>query len=232
MINPYLMRIRYAFPSGMACLLFGLLSGSLSGCSLLQPAKSEPASVYSFDIVQAKPIAATAARSGAPTLVLSMPRAAAGFDDRQIVYVRQDHKLEYFRDSRWVDEPAAMLAPLIAAALERSAAFGAVVQAPTSAVGQYRMDVELVRLQHEFLTTPSRAHVTVRAHLLDGMTRTVIAWHEFDSAVPAASEDPYGGVIAANLAVRIAVEELAAFFSQAVAGQKNSASVSLEKERK
>ena len=205
----------------------------LSGCSsLLAPAKSEPAAVYSFDIAQLKPIAAPAPSSGAPTLLLSAPRAAPGFDGKQIAYVRQSHKLEYFRDSHWVDDPATMLSPLIAAALERSGTFGAVVQAPTSALGQYRLDVELVRLQQEFMSMPSNARITLRAHLLDAKTHAVVAWREFDSSVPSAGEDAYGGVVAANLAVRIAIEELAAFCSQAIAAQNKISPSSLGKDKK
>ena len=71
-----------------------------------------------------------------------------------------------------------------------------------------------MRLQHEFLMLPSRVHFTLRAHLLDTATRQVVAWREFDAIVPSSSEDPYGGVLAANSAVRIVIEELAAFCTQ------------------
>jgi cholesterol transport system auxiliary component len=106
------------------------------------------------------------------------------------------------------------LAPLIVAALERSGQFSAVVQSPTSAVGQLRLDVEIVRLQQEFLSLPSCAHFTIRAHLIDTATRQVVAWREFDAIVPSSSEDPYGGVVAANRAVRTVIEELADFCGQ------------------
>ena len=56
---------------------------------------------------------------------------------------------------------------------------------------------------------------TLRAYLVDDKTRRVLAWREFDAAVPAASEDPYGGVVAANRAVQTVLEELAAFCAEA-----------------
>ncbi len=151
---------------------------------------------------------AAAIKVGAPTLIVSIPRAAPGFDSNQIVYIRRAHTFEYFRQSQWVDAPANMLAPLVVAALERSGGFSAVVQSPTSVAGQLRLDLEIVRLQHEFLMLPSQAHFTLRAHLLDTATRQVIAWREFDAMVPASSEDPYGGVLAANNAVRNVIKEL------------------------
>jgi cholesterol transport system auxiliary component len=186
----------------------------LCGCSMLLSADSPPPELFSFDTTQQVVESPQHVQDGAPTLIVSVPRAAAGFDGRQIIYVRQEHKLEYFRQSQWVDTPASMLSPLIVAALERSGQFSAVVPSPTSAWGQLRLDVEIVRLQHEFLTLPSRAHFTLRAHLLDTATHQVVAWREFDAIVTSSSEDPYGGVLAASSTVRIVIEELAAFCAQ------------------
>ena len=186
----------------------------LCGCSLLFSANPLPPELFSFDSPQQAVQSPPQVKNGAPTLIVSIPRAAAGFDGRQIIYVRQAHKLEYFRQSQWVDPPAGMLSPLIIAALERSCQFTAVVQSPTSAVGRLRLDVEIVRLQHEFMMLPSRVHFTLRAHLLDTATRQVVAWREFDAIVPSSSEDPYGGVLAANSAVRMVIEELATFCAQ------------------
>ena len=104
-----------------------------------------------------------------------------------------------------------MISPLIVAALERSGQFSAVIQAPTSATGQLRLDVEIVRLQHEFLSLPSQVRFTLRAHLIDTATRQVVAWREFEAMVPSSSEDPYGGVLAANRAAAKVIAELAAF---------------------
>jgi len=181
---------------------------------MLFSANSPPPELFSFDSSLQAVQSAPHVRNGAPTLIMGIPRAAAGFDGRQIIYVRQAHKLEYFRQSQWVDPPASMLSPLIIAALERSCQFTAVVQSPTSAVGRLRLDVEIVRLQHEFMMLPSRVHFTLRAHLLDTATRQVVAWREFDAIVPSSSEDPYGGVLAANSAVRMVIEELATFCAQ------------------
>ena len=193
-----------------------LLASLLSGCSMLLPAKLPPPTLYAFDSPEpmlekgpAQPL-----KTGAPTLIVSVPRAASGFDSHQIVYVRRLHTFEYFRQSQWVDTPAAMLLPLLVAALERSAHFSAVIQAPTSAAGRLRLDVEIVRLQHEFLKIPSSVHFTLRAHLLDTATRKVLGWREFDTSVPSASEDPYGGVLAAGSAVRIVIDELVLFCGQ------------------
>lgn len=209
--------INISISCGREWVRFGAVSLAallLCGCSLLFSADSPPPELFSFDSSQQTMKSPPQVQDGAPTLIVSVPRAAAGFDGPQIIYIRQEHKLEHFRQSQWVDTPANMLLPLMLAALEHSGQFSAVVPSPTSAVGQLRLDVEIVRLQHEFLSLPSRSHFTLRAHLLDTATRQVVAWREFDAIVPSSSEDPYGGVLAANSAVRIVIEELAAFCAQ------------------
>ena len=98
----------------------------------------------------------------------------------------------------------------------RRGAFRAVVLASSAAAGDLRLDTEIIRLQHEFQTQPSRARFTLRAALVDDRTRRVLAWREFDTTAAAATEDPYGGVLAANRAVQAALQELAVFCADAV----------------
>ena len=49
----------------------------------------------------------------------------------------------------------------------------------------------------------------LRARLLDGVERRVLASAAFEAVEPAPSDDPYGGVIAANRAVARVLDELA-----------------------
>jgi cholesterol transport system auxiliary component len=151
----------------------------------------------------------------APTLIVNPPHASAGFDSHRIIYVREPHQLEYFAHSEWVDTPARMIAPGIVAALENTGAFRAVVLTPSAAAGDLRLDVEILRLQHEFGSTPSRVRFTLRAYLVDNENRQVLAWREFDETVVAVQGDPYGGVIAANGAVQEVMQRLASFCAEA-----------------
>jgi cholesterol transport system auxiliary component len=190
----------------------------LAGCGSLLPKPPAAPTLYALDEGAAPAtVAAPAPRPDAPTLIVNPPRAAAGFDSRHIVYLRQAHELESFAFSQWVDAPAQMLAPLIVNAIARTGAFRAVLLAPTSAAAELRLDTELVRLQHEFVAAPSRVRLTLRAVLVETSTRRVVALREFDTSVVSASEDPYGGVVAANRAVGELLAELAAFSAQAAA---------------
>jgi len=192
----------------------GLCLLILGACGALRPEAAPPhPAYYALDIPQ-RPAPATATAT-APTLTVNPPHAAAGFDSARLIYVRETHKPEYFAHSAWIDPPARMLAPLLVAAVENTGAFRAVVQKPGTATGDFRLDTEIIRLQQDFRTAPSRAHFTLRAYLVEEKTRRVIAWQEFDAAVPVTSEDPYGGVVAANQAVGIVLERLATFCADA-----------------
>lgn len=192
-----------------------------SGCGGLNPKSASPPSFYSLDAAGADAVSAARSRTAAvrtanaaPTLIVNPPHAAAGFDSRRIIYVRELHKLEYYAHNEWVDTPARMLAPLIVAALENSGAFRAVVLTPSAASGDLRLDTEIVRLQHEFGAGPSRVRFTLRAYLVEVKSRRVLSSREFDASVPASSEDPYGGVLAANRAIQTVLGEVAAFCAE------------------
>lgn len=183
-----------------------------AACGALLPSPAPPTSFYSLDSPpRAPPIAAAGA---APTLIVNPPHAVSGFASQHIVYVREAHRLDYFAHSEWVDTPARMLAPLIVAAIQNSGVFRAALPTPSAAVGDLRLDTEIVRLQHDFGVKPSQVQFTLRAWLVDNTTRRVVAWRRFDVAIPAASEDPYGGVVAANQAVQTVLQQLAAFCAE------------------
>ena len=188
---------------------------ALAACSALSPTATPAPAFYALD--SAALAAPVQARPAAPTLVIHPPRAAAGFDSQRIIYVRESHKLEYFAHSEWIDPPARMLGPLLVAAIEQTGAFSAVVLTPGAAGGDLRLDTEIVRLQHEFQSSPSRVRFTLRAYLVDDKTRRVLAWRQFEAAVDAASDDPYSGVLAANRAVQMVLQQISAFCAETMA---------------
>jgi cholesterol transport system auxiliary component len=202
-----------------AAAALGLLSVLLAaGCSSLLPKAPPPPAFYALDGAPAatRPFPVATANAG-PTLVVEAPRAAAGYDSARIVYARAPHRLESYVQSVWVDTPARMLAPLMVAALARSAAFSAVVTAPSSATGDLRIDTELLRLEHDFTSSPSQLRLTLRARIIDERTRRVMAGRDFEQAAAAPSEDAYGGVLAANRAVQALLDELTTFASETAA---------------
>jgi cholesterol transport system auxiliary component len=148
-------------------------------------------------------------------LVVDPPQAAAGFDSRRMIYVRQAHRLEHFARNEWVETPARMLVPLIVGAVGRTGGFRAVVAAPSLAAGDLRLSTELLWLAQDFESTPSRVRLVLRATIVDSATRRVVGVREFDDSTAAASDDPGGGVVAANEAARSVLGRLAGYCAEA-----------------
>ena len=191
-----------------------MLALALAGCSALQPKAPPQPAFYALDNVQRETRPARTPDATRPTLLVNPPHAASGFDSQRIIYVRAAHQLEYFAHSEWIDTPARMLAPLIVSAVETRGGFRAVVLLPSAASGDLRLDTEILRLRQDFTSTPSQVRFTLRAYLEDNATRRVLATREFDASVAAASEDPYGGVVAANQAVQRVLQQLADFCAE------------------
>ena len=218
--NPTPARRRRNFRRRLALAGLAAWLALAGGCSTtLWPKPPQEPALYALGVAAPASPSAGAPRASAvskTTLLVNPPRAAAGFETRHIVYLREPNRIEYFAYSQWVDTPAQMLAPLIVRAIERSGAFDAVLLAPSAAAGQWRLDTEVIRLQQDFGASPSQVRFTLRAVLLDSATRRVVAVRELDASVPAATDDTAGGVAAANAAVQRVLGELAAFVANAV----------------
>jgi cholesterol transport system auxiliary component len=199
-LNRHSANIATGFVLGVASLLLG-------GCSL-QPVNPVNMTTYALDVdVQFE----AAAGTGVKTLLVNTPSAQPGFNSPRMVYLKRPQEIEYFSRNQWVDSPARMLTPLLIQALERSGKYRAVVQARSAAMADIRLDTEIIRLQHEFLAQPSQIRLTVRAQLIDLNGKRVLATREFDVTEVAPGDDPYGGVIATNRAVKVMLLQLVDF---------------------
>ncbi len=180
----------------------------LSGC-VLSRGTPEPIRSYVLEI-EGKEVQEidTFHSINLPSLLVSLPQPAPGFESQQMAYEQVPHELRYFATSQWVDSPARMLAPLIIQTLETSDAWGSVTQLPTVIRGDYRLDISQVALIQEFTQQPSRIRLTLRGQLVTVYDPRVIGTRSFEFREGALSEDAYGGVQAAHKAVRRMLGEL------------------------
>ena len=148
-------------------------------------------------------------KSSQATLVVNLSTAAAGFDSTQMVYSRVPYQLEYFAHSQWIDTPARMLTPLILNILKAKSLFSAVTLSPITTNSHYTLDTQIIRLQQDFFSPQSSERFTLRVTLIDNTKHEVIFARELDSVVTAKTNNPYGGVVAANEAVQILLEQMA-----------------------
>ena len=185
-----------------------------TGCTttILQSSSSSVAT-YLLDVqVDHLPTVKTTGK----VLLVSQPKAQPGYTTRNIVYTKTPLTLSFYSKSEWADTPAQMLIPLIVRAVEKSGAFRAVLTAPGQAIGDLRLETDIVRLQHEFFEQPSQVRLLLRAKLFDAQTREVLATRLFEAVKPAPSENAYGGVQAANEAVRQVLEKMIIFIIDAL----------------
>lgn len=178
------------------------------GCAGLSPPPAVDQRIYVLDAqpaIEAKPVKHDV------VLGVSAPQARPGFDTPQIAYTKQPHELNYFVTSRWADTPAHMLEPLLLQALEQTASFRAVVQTPGAVPADLRLDTEVLQFRHDFTVRPSRIQFSLRARLIDVRGKRMLAVMQFDEEENADSEDAYGGVKAANRALRRVLNRLTDF---------------------
>ena len=180
----------------------------LTGCTSLSAPQVTSQNIY---VLEAQPAIKPAQAKRNLVLAVSAPQTRPGFDTPQIAYVQQPHELNYFVTSRWAATPANMLEPLLLQALEQTQSFRAIVQTAGAVPADVILGIELIRLQHNFGTRPSRVQLTLKAQLIDVRGKRVLAVKQFDETENAASDDAYGGVTAANRLVQRVLGQVADF---------------------
>ena len=199
-------------------LLPGLLPGLwpcllLASCSVLGSKPHAPLHIYTLNLADsAAPAPAQASQpKQRPVILVEIPTAAAAYDSTHMVYVRQPQTQEAYANSAWADTPARLLAPLLATQLQQSGVFAAVLLAPSAGKPDLRLDTTILRLEQDFLQTPSVVRLDMQFTLMDSSSHTVLAWRRAHIEQTAMSDDARGGAQASNAAVQAALREGADF---------------------
>ena len=190
--------------------LAGILAVACSGCGLLAPVRVEPSSIFALEATIAN--SAPKDALGQP-LVVAVPQARPAFDSARMVYVSKTYEVRFFAKNQWVDTPARMLAPLLVQALGTSGRFQA-VRSGAGVDAALRLETEITALQQEFTVVPSRVRFGLRAQLVDLAEHRIVAVTDLESVEQAPSDDPYGGVVAANRALQRLLPELSSWCEQ------------------
>lgn len=200
---------RSSAPRAVYMILAIVLTLGLTGCTGTLFASSEPA--MKNYVLEARIEPRQAANSSGGVLVVALPRAQPGFNTQLIAYTETPLAIDYYTKSEWVDSPPMMLAPLVEDAIADTGVFQAVVIPPSPSPGDVRLEIDIIRLQQEFMTSPSQVRFTLRAKLFDVPTGDVLGTQLFEAVETAPSENAYGGVQAANRAVKRILEQLTDF---------------------
>lgn len=191
-----------------------LLALTAAGC--LSP-RTDSSAIHTYQLsLDGWPTEARSSKVDGPVLLVSQPQAEPGFETQRMVYVKRPYELEYYAVNQWVDTPARMFGPLMVQALNQNDAWRAVILLPSSIRGDYRLDTHGFLLQQEFFQQPSRVRVMVRTQLVDLRGSTILSTRAFEVVENATSENPYGGVQAANRAVASLLTQLNSWLGECV----------------
>jgi len=142
------------------------------------------------------------------------PLAEPGFETPRMVYVKRLYEVEYYAVNQWADTPARMVASLMAQALGRTGAWRTVVPLPGSIRGDFRLGSYGLLLRQEFMQDPSLVRVALRAQLVDVKESRGVGTRAFEAVENAPSDDAYGGVLAANRAIAVLLEDIASWLRE------------------
>ncbi len=198
----------------IVCVSWVLLVLVTSGCISFRGG-SEAAHIYQLSLEE-KQREVQSADGDSLVIQLNPPQAEPGFETPRMVYLKRPYELEYFATNQWADTPANMFAPLLAQSLSQSGIWRDVVLLPSLVPGDYRLDIYGFALQQEFLQSPSQVRVTARAQLVDLKQATIVGMQRFESIESAPSENAYGGVVAANRAVAVLLNQITVWLRECV----------------
>lgn len=178
----------------------------LSACSFLGPISTPPVTTYRLQAINQQQVTRSSSRS---TLLVLRPTASAGYQTNAMVYSTEHYLTETFAKNQWVSPPAQMLMPLIVTSLQNTHYFHAVVSPPFPGLADLDLNTQLLEFQQNFLDNESEFKMVLQAELINNTNNRVIAERQFTAVVAAPENNPYGGVIAANRATEIIMQQLA-----------------------
>ncbi len=171
----------------------------LAACSmsLLQP-ESDPMAIHIHTLEWTPTTVPAQAPPKAPALLVTPPRASAGYAGSDMIYVRQSHELDRFLYHRWADSPARMLEPLLLRAAEQTGLFIQVVPAGTQALTDLRLDTRLLYLRQVFAASACRVELGIRIDLIGVSSGKALGNRTFTYQDACDRASPEGGVSTAN----------------------------------
>jgi cholesterol transport system auxiliary component len=172
-----------------------LLTFVLMACS---PIHMPNQKMYSLSTVNPSVIHAKKTQN---TLLVTMPTATSAYATHEMAYVIKPFRVDYFSENRWVDQPTHLLQPLLVQSLRQTQHFKEVIASPYTGHADYRIDTQILQMEQNFTCQPSRMALSISVNIMNNQTQRIIASRIFSITIPAPSDDPYGGVLAANQAV-------------------------------
>lgn len=180
--------------------------GLLAGCALpIAPPSADITHTLALAPQASVPLAVPVER----TLQVMAPGAAPGYATTAMAYRQSAYELRYYARQRWIDRPSRLLGQALVDGLS---AGGARVLAEGGGMrADYRLLSELLQIEQDFTTRPSQMRLALRVQLVDVRDGRLLGSQTLRLEQAAASDDPAGGVAAANALLLRAVVQTAQF---------------------
>lgn len=184
------MRVKY--------ILFVLGVSLVASCSPFTPVNTPPQNMYLLKYNNSLENKNT---HKTKILLITQPEAPEWLNTNKMLYKTAGNKINYFAQNQWVSTPAEMLRVIMTKALFQSGS-GSVTE---------RLDIQLMNMEQDFSQNPSVFKFEVQAELINMTTGNIIRTQRFNYEIPAVSNNPEGGVNAANKAVQLWIPQLIDF---------------------
>lgn len=179
---------------------------ALTGCSAV---KVTPPCTYLIDRM---PVYVPVKHDDTNTIMVMQPEVVPAYDTAQMAYSRCPFQVAYYVKSQWAETPPQMLQPLMVKALQCTHHYHAVVTPPFVGNYDYSLKTQIIELNQDY-TSPCHPILRMKVHaqIIAMNTNDVVATKDFCINVPMRCMSPYGGVLAANIATEMFLQQLARF---------------------
>jgi cholesterol transport system auxiliary component len=180
-------------------LLFGIFL-CITACSLLSPVESSPQNSYLLSYDESRNL--NSLKKFSPTrgevILVSPITAVPWLDTSQMAYQKTTNQLDYFAKNAWAAKPAELLQPIIVEVLQTSGKFKAVLTSPYNGNVDKKMEIKILECQQVFTQHPSYFVIHLQVRVIQQSTQQVLVSRDYRFTLPCQSENPEGGVKAAN----------------------------------
>ena len=188
----------------------------IAACSLGPTETTAPRSYFLNPEISWKNPHGSGERIGASVLLITQPKAQAGFDTARMAYLLRPYEVNHYAFNQWADTPARLLHQVLVENLDKTGSWRAVLQAAGAVPAQFRLDCDNLILEQQFFSNPSRIRLALRAQLIETKKQSILASRYFELFESAPSEDAYGGVLAANQASAKLLTQMAEWLDNAL----------------
>lgn len=185
----------------------------LAGCSLIPAGRPKPVSHHLLS-VPAATAPAGVPRPGAPVLLVRETETPGAFQNVRLVYSRSPGTLNYYQYARWAETPPRALNAVLRQRLNAAGLYVAVVPLGAGVSADYQLNTRLLGFQHDAVSAPGLARVSLEAELVDRRDARLVARQTFQAEAPSASYDAQGAAVALGQASGKLLDEVTAWLGR------------------